>query len=307
MERREHYEPEDIEALLHERGFDELLAEERAFVLRHLSGREEYEAMRALLHRARIDDRDVAPLTADPAIREQLMTTFRERQVPVWRIWLNSVKAFLLPDRASAFWRPALAVAGVLVLVLAGVRIARLAGGGGPAELAAVHEDPAHAHAASGTEESGKSGSLSSATTDRPASNRDAQVDAAQERAIITNGLAELKETLVPTPSPAEQPATKDLDAGYVGPERMVAMDVAADSATSASAANYVEKEALPTTQVLAGTSEAATREKVVTDKGSRDRDVSRDERARMGGDAMAGSRSMAEDGELIELLHAAW
>lgn len=303
MERREHYEPEDIEALLHERGFDELLAEERAFVLRHLSGREEYEAMRSLLHRARIDDRDVAPLTADPAIREQLMTTFRERQVPVWRIWLNSVKTVLLPDRASAFWRPALAVAGVLVLVLAGVRIARLAGGGGPAELAAVHEDPTHAHAASGTEESGKSGSLSSATTDRPASNRDAQVDAAQERAVITNGLAELKETLVPTPSPAEQPAKKELDAGYVGPERMVAMDVAADSATSASAANYVEKEALP----MAGTSEAATREKVVTDKGSRDHDVSRDERARMGGDAMAGSRSMAEDGELIELLHAAW
>ena len=48
MERRELYDPEDIESLLQERGYDELLEEERAFVLRHLSGREEYEAMRTL-------------------------------------------------------------------------------------------------------------------------------------------------------------------------------------------------------------------------------------------------------------------
>ena len=37
MERREHYDPEDIESLLQERGFDELLEEERAYVLRHLT------------------------------------------------------------------------------------------------------------------------------------------------------------------------------------------------------------------------------------------------------------------------------
>jgi hypothetical protein len=125
MERREHYEPEDIEALLHERGFDELLAEERAFVLRHMSGREEYEAMRALLHRAKHDDHRTEPLVADPSIREQLLTTFRERQVPIWNIWLNSVKAFLVPDHASAFWRPALAVAGILVIVIGGVAVMR--------------------------------------------------------------------------------------------------------------------------------------------------------------------------------------
>ena len=45
MERRELYEPEDIEQLLIERPYDELLEMERAFVLRHLSGRDEYEAM----------------------------------------------------------------------------------------------------------------------------------------------------------------------------------------------------------------------------------------------------------------------
>ena len=53
MERHERYDPEDIESLLSERGFDELLPDERAFVLRHVNGREEYERMRALLHYVR--------------------------------------------------------------------------------------------------------------------------------------------------------------------------------------------------------------------------------------------------------------
>ena len=45
MEPRELYDPEDIEQLLIERAFDELLEEERAFVLRHLSDRTEATAL----------------------------------------------------------------------------------------------------------------------------------------------------------------------------------------------------------------------------------------------------------------------
>ncbi len=116
MERRELYEPEDIEQLLIERPYDALLEEERAFVLRHLSGRDEYEAMRALLLNVHDNDASTAPVDAEPSVRAHVMAVFRSEQQPQWRIWLNSVHAFLLPKEASAMWRPALAL-GSLALV----------------------------------------------------------------------------------------------------------------------------------------------------------------------------------------------
>ncbi|MBK6832337.1 MAG: hypothetical protein IPG92_17090 [Flavobacteriales bacterium] len=91
MERREHYDPEDIESLLQERGFDELLEEERAYVLRHLTGREEYEAMRALLYQVRDDERMHPPIQADADVKNAVMAAFRAQQQPQWRIWLNSL------------------------------------------------------------------------------------------------------------------------------------------------------------------------------------------------------------------------
>lgn len=125
MERREHYDPEDIENLLQERGYDELLEEERAYVLRHLSGREEYEAMRSLLLQVKEDDRHLEPLTADPAIRENVMAAFRAQQQPQWQVWLNSVGHLLWPKEASAMWRPALAFASLAALVIVGVQVMR--------------------------------------------------------------------------------------------------------------------------------------------------------------------------------------
>lgn len=126
MERREHYHPEDIESLLQERGFDELLDEERAFVLRHLSGRAEYEAMRALLHNVREDDRRREPIMAEPDRRDDLLAMFRaHRQLPQWRVWLNSVGAFLWPTETKALWRPALALASLALLVTVSVQVMR--------------------------------------------------------------------------------------------------------------------------------------------------------------------------------------
>lgn len=127
MERREHYQPEDIESLLHERAYDELLEEERAFVLLHLSGKEEYEAMRSLLSRVREDDRRTPQLVADSAVREHVLTAFRAQQRPQWSIWLNSLGALLWPKEMSAMWRPALALASVALLIVAGVQVARFA------------------------------------------------------------------------------------------------------------------------------------------------------------------------------------
>lgn len=125
MERREHYDPEDIENLLQERGYDELLEEERAYVLRHLSGRDEYEAMRTLLLQVKEDDRRVEPLTVDPDVRENVMAVFRAQQRPQWQIWLNSVGTLLWPKEASAMWRPALAFATLAVLIVVGVQVMR--------------------------------------------------------------------------------------------------------------------------------------------------------------------------------------
>jgi len=125
MERREHYDPEDIESLLQQRAFDELLDEERAYVLRHLSGRDEYEAMRALLNDVRNDDRRREPITADPQLRTDLMGLYREQHRPQWQIWLNSVGSFIWPKETSDLWRPALAFASLALLITAGVWVLR--------------------------------------------------------------------------------------------------------------------------------------------------------------------------------------
>lgn len=137
MDRRERYDPEDIEILMQERSFDELLEEERAYVLRHVSDRAEYEAMRSLLIHMRDDARDQEPIEADPAIRANVIQAFRNEQQPQWRIWLNSVGAALFPEEAKAMWRPALALAGLALVVVLSVVLVRQFGSG-PQELAEI-------------------------------------------------------------------------------------------------------------------------------------------------------------------------
>lgn len=117
MERREQYDPEDLEQLLLERSFDELLEEERAFVLRHLSGREEYASMRSLLLTMADPVPGPPPMDAAPHVREHVLKAFREQKRPRWTIMLNSIKAALIPQRTSDLWRPALAF-GTLALVV---------------------------------------------------------------------------------------------------------------------------------------------------------------------------------------------
>lgn len=140
MERHERYDPEDIESLLSERGFDELLPDERAFVLRHVSGREEYERMRALLHYVRPDERQRGGIDPEDRVRENVLAAFRAQQQPAWRIWLNSVSLWLAPKEAAAAWRPALAFGSLALLIVAGVVVMRhFDGVGKDPELAEVH------------------------------------------------------------------------------------------------------------------------------------------------------------------------
>lgn len=121
MERREQYDPEDIEALLMERPFHDLLPEERAFVLRHLSGQDEYESMRATLNAMRNLDDQRTPVTADPAVRDNVMAAFRAQQQPQWRVWLNTVGALLIPKDRFNMWGASLRIAGVAAIIGVGV------------------------------------------------------------------------------------------------------------------------------------------------------------------------------------------
>ncbi|MBL7951012.1 MAG: hypothetical protein JNM62_04775 [Flavobacteriales bacterium] len=125
MERHERYDPEDIESLLSERTFDELLPDERAFVLRHLSDRDEYERMRALLHYVRPDERERGTVEPDERVKHDVMAAFRAQQRPQWRIWLNTVAAWLAPGDAAAMWRPALALGSLALLIVGGVAVTR--------------------------------------------------------------------------------------------------------------------------------------------------------------------------------------
>lgn len=139
MDRRERYDPEDIESLMSERAFDELLPEERAFVLRHLSGREEYGAMRALLQQVRTLKGEDEPLVPDPDVRERVLHTFRTHHQRRPGFSLNTVFAWLLPPSSSTPWlRPALALAGVALLVGMAFFLVDRAGVGRGAALAEV-------------------------------------------------------------------------------------------------------------------------------------------------------------------------
>ncbi|MFN8350647.1 MAG: hypothetical protein U0U25_04200 [Flavobacteriales bacterium] len=140
MERRELYDPEDIEQLLMERGFDELLPEERAFVLRHLDGAAEYERMRALLLNVAQDDADTDPADADPHVRAHVLEVFREQKRPQYTIWLNSVAAFLVPERPSGYWRPALALTVVAVVTTVALLAPWAREAAAPAAMAKVRE-----------------------------------------------------------------------------------------------------------------------------------------------------------------------
>lgn len=123
MDVRERYDPEDLEVLLSERAFDELLAEERAFVLRHVADRAEYESLRATLAQVRAHGRPGPPLAADPEVRDRVLTAFRAARRPAWRIWLNSVGAWLMPPRPALYWRPAVAFGALALLIAVGLSV----------------------------------------------------------------------------------------------------------------------------------------------------------------------------------------
>jgi len=99
MEKDQKYDPEDLESLLMHKRFEELYPEEKDFVLRHLEGPEEYSSMRQTLLFVQKNIHDEGGIQPRPEIKSALMAKFeKEKPVAAWRIWLNGLFAFRMPQ-----------------------------------------------------------------------------------------------------------------------------------------------------------------------------------------------------------------
>lgn len=90
------YEPEDLERLMRTKSFEELLPEERAFVLRHVESSEEYGQVRALMIEVEGTDHDLYDPPA--AVWKNLQREFRNQKKSLFVHWLN-----VLAQRWSEF------------------------------------------------------------------------------------------------------------------------------------------------------------------------------------------------------------
>jgi|GEM_PF-1574940 len=90
------YEPEDLERLMRTKSFEELLPEERAFVLRHVESSEEYGQVRQLMIEVEGTDHDLYDPPA--AVWKNLQREFRNQKKSLFVHWLN-----VLAQRWSEF------------------------------------------------------------------------------------------------------------------------------------------------------------------------------------------------------------
>jgi hypothetical protein len=306
MERPERYDPEDIEHLLSERPFHQLLAEEKAYVLRHIGDADEYERMRALLLHLRKDEQHREPLMPDAAAREQVMDVFRAQQRPVWRVWLNSVAGFFAQEHEGFAWRPALALAGVATVLVVGVAVVYRASFTGPEQLAEVVAPKQDRQAPAGPTDAGLlAPSSESAATAEPVM-VDAEAGAAVENdaRTVAPGVSRAEADAMPAPfatlpSVAENAAEDvvGLAAVAADDERELAEELSLDAVT-------VMPQATDHRMVREG--ELARNSSVGNAAGV----VSAQEvsgRRRSSAVVVDRSRSVADDSELLALLRPGW
>ncbi len=317
MERREHYDPEDIEQLLMERSYDELLEEERAYVLRHLSGREEYEAMRKLLDHVQRSEPEPELLDADPAVRAHVMQVFRDQRKPQWRVWLNSVGALLMPEDASAMWRPALALAGLAAVITTGVWLFR-SGDQMPDQLADLKKvEQAEPRKSSAPVDNAPSADEPTPTAKNELAAQqqlqptvsDAQGTLQEERMETPAAGSALEEVVNVTVASAEPvaddeiayarkdvAASPDMKRNTDSVQFSDAMDLT-QTTPAATNSGYVNNWSLANADGTVARQTAAAKEKKMEERRSKGRNDHQ----------RASSRSLAEDQTAIALLSAAW
>ncbi|MEO8589238.1 MAG: hypothetical protein ABI432_07720 [Flavobacteriales bacterium] len=315
MERREQYDPEDIESLLNERSFDELLEEERAYVLRHLASRDEYENMRVLLHQVRSDERNEGPIIAPAEVRAHVLDVFRQQQQPQWRVWLNSIGAVLWPKEMSALWRPALALGSLALLITAGVFVLRQ-GDESKAQLAelrpakeevtTIKPDPASAQQAAPA--------FDSVLNDR----RSSQMKASEDVHALEQGTFEKEDQsgYVRAVPPTAGATAAAAERSYTTVSGSTAATFDAVSVAPAVESLEEEKAAVVDDERLAKKEEPASvphqvtevelaRNESVANATGRARTVSK--RKTMGSSVSASSRSLGDDAALVSLINSGW
>jgi len=94
MDNKHKYEPEDLEHLMLNKSFDQLLPDEKQFVEQHVDSVEEYESMRALLLEI-IEISEVrTSIKPNPAIRKRLIKQFKAAETKK-AIWWQSLNPFV--------------------------------------------------------------------------------------------------------------------------------------------------------------------------------------------------------------------
>lgn len=117
MERDERYDPQDIEKLMQEKSFAELLADEQEFVLKHLENESEYEQVRSVMFSIKEHIEDGGTVAPPPELRRELIAAFKKEQKKGYRYWLNSISVLFFPQEGHAFWAPAMRFASVAALI----------------------------------------------------------------------------------------------------------------------------------------------------------------------------------------------
>lgn len=128
------YDPEDLEFLILHKQFNELYAEEKAFVLQHIESEEEYNELRTTLFILYDQSREGEMLEPDPSIRESLMAEFGSEKKGGFRVWLNSV---YISDRP---WHKQPVVRLALAACLTGLALIFFWPENRPADMAAKNE-----------------------------------------------------------------------------------------------------------------------------------------------------------------------
>lgn len=299
MDLRERYDPEDIEGLLRDRRFDELLPEERAYVLRHLSGPEEYAAMRELLLQLHDKVDDGPGIAADPRIRERVVLAYRDQREPKLRIWLNTLAAFFMPREGAGLWRPAMALAGLALLLVVTVALVRNFDAQQPlAEVRPTKQAASLPVEETASSEAGPEETAEAADTDT--ATRDASTATLREQEQEPTAPVTLAQT-----GSLEESSVEETEAVHLA----YAADVLADREDQA-----VLKEEVPAAPAA---ERAAVPHQVTMDELARNMSVAnatgtvstaKRERTTQGL-AVTGtrSRSMAEDAALLDLLAKGW
>ncbi len=120
MDQEYTYQPEDMEELLLNKSFKELLPEEKKFVLNHLESEVAYNQMRdTLLAIKKTADQDNL-ITPETHVKHDLLALLdKKKKRGVW-FTLNGVWAFLFPQDETWYRKPAFQFASLALLVTIG-------------------------------------------------------------------------------------------------------------------------------------------------------------------------------------------